>query len=103
MFQRKFTRLFLIFSFVFIPLTYPILSIANTESVTDIQSGIEKININNADVNQLALIKGIGSKKAQEIIDYRADNGDFSSLDELIRVKGIGAKTLGKIKPYLSI
>lgn len=66
-------------------------------------SGIEKININKADTEQLSLIKGIGTKKAQAIIDYRVANGEFTTLDELISVKGIGSSTLEKITPYLTI
>ena len=66
-------------------------------------SGIEKININKADIEQLSLIKGIGSKKAQAIIDYRLANGDFTHLDELTSVKGIGDSTLQKIIPYLTL
>ncbi|WP_054658740.1 helix-hairpin-helix domain-containing protein [Apilactobacillus ozensis] len=43
----------------------------------------DKININTADANQLTSISGIGDKKANKIIDYRNQNGLFSSLDDL--------------------
>lgn len=63
----------------------------------------EKININQASDNELAAIKGIGSKKAQAIIQYREENGDFVSIEDLIKVKGIGKGTLQKITPFVSL
>ena len=41
------------------------------------------VNINTASKEELTTIKGIGDKRAQEIIDYRKKNGDFKSVDEL--------------------
>tara|TARA_R110001583_G_scaffold2382_3_gene17311 strand:- start:1296 stop:1736 length:441 start_codon:yes stop_codon:yes gene_type:complete len=64
---------------------------------------LSKINVNSADAKQLAMIKGIGSKTAQAIIDYREKYGDFTNLKDLVNVKGIGASTLEKIMPYLSL
>jgi len=64
---------------------------------------LSKINVNNADAKQLSMIKGIGSKTAQAIIDYREKYGDFTNLKDLVNVKGIGASTLEKIMPYLSL
>lgn len=64
---------------------------------------VEKIDLNKASSDQLAVIKGLGKKKAQAIIDYRQENGDFSSLDELIKVKGIGKITLQKIEPFVTL
>lgn len=53
------------------------------------------VNINTADVETLAAeLDGIGLSKAQAIVDYRTDNGPFQSADELVEVKGIGARTV---------
>lgn len=52
------------------------------------------VNINRADESELVTLDGIGSSKAQEIILYREMFGAFTSVDELEKVKGIGAKTI---------
>lgn len=62
-----------------------------------------KININTADVKQLTQITGIGPKTAQKIIDYRKKNGKFKSMDDLLNVKGIGEKTLKKIRSQIKL
>ncbi len=59
------------------------------------------VNINTADKDLLTQLPGIGPVTADIIIQYRKDNGQFSSIDELTKVKGIGNKTLEKLKPYL--
>lgn len=59
------------------------------------------VNINTADKKLLTELPGIGPVTAEAIIDYRTTNGQFKSLNELTKVKGIGVKTLAKLKPYL--
>jgi comEA protein len=75
-----------------------------SSSIND-ESGLadKKININSADVFSLTLIPGIGRETALKIIQYRAENGVYRSIDDLIGVKGIGAKKLEMIKKYVSI
>jgi len=49
------------------------------------------VNINLAEVGELAEnIHGIGPRLAQAIVNYRAQHGDFGSIDELVGVRGIG-------------
>jgi competence protein ComEA len=63
----------------------------------------EAININTADKETLmSVIKGVGEKKAEAIIAYRNENGDFKSVDELTNVKGIGQGTVDKHRAQLS-
>jgi competence protein ComEA len=64
---------------------------------------LEPIDINSATVEQLDSLPGIGTVKAQSIITYRETHGDFTSLDQLLNVPGIGASLLEQIKPYLKI
>ncbi|HHL18368.1 MAG TPA: helix-hairpin-helix domain-containing protein [Thiothrix sp.] len=62
------------------------------------------VNINQADIVTLAEnLKGIGMKKAKAIVDYREANGDFNTIDDIVNVKGIGAKTLQKNRESLSV
>jgi competence protein ComEA len=61
------------------------------------------VNINTADAGQLSLLPGIGPKTADSIVAYRSSAGPFASIDDLAKVKGIGAKTLEKLRPHLSL
>ncbi len=62
------------------------------------------VNINTADVATLAQsISGIGESKAQAIVDYRTKNGRFESVDDLVNVKGIGIKTVDRIREFLIV
>lgn len=63
----------------------------------------ETININTADKETLmSVIKGVGETKAEAIITYRKENGNFKSVDELANVKGIGHGTIDKHREKLA-
>jgi len=59
------------------------------------------VDINSADIKELSALPGIGSKLAEAILKDRDANGSYSELKDLLRVKGIGQKTLEKVEPFL--
>ncbi|MCP4449442.1 MAG: ComEA family DNA-binding protein [Myxococcales bacterium] len=61
------------------------------------------LNINTATAKELVKLPGIGPKKAEKIIHWRAAHGKFGRVVDLRRVKGFGAKSVRKLMPYLSI
>jgi competence protein ComEA len=61
------------------------------------------INLNTATAEQLEAIPGIGPVLAQRIIEYRQTHGRFQSVDELLEVRGIGAKRLENMRPYVTV
>ena len=53
------------------------------------------VNVNTADADTIAReLKGIGPAKARAIVSYREENGPFETVDDLLKVKGIGEKVL---------
>jgi competence protein ComEA len=59
------------------------------------------VNINKADWPELANLPGVGQKLAERIVQSREQDGPFSDVDDLRRVRGIGARTLESLRPYL--
>ena len=62
-----------------------------------------RININTATSQELQTLPRIGPTLAQRIIEYRQTSGGFSSVDDLTNVKGIGEKTLEKIRDSIAV
>jgi len=95
--------LLLVLSLVTFVTSHPLTAsnkVTATASVTVVNT---KLNLNQASVEQLAAIRGINKKAAQDIIEYRQYNSGFVNLDELIKIKGIGPSTLKKIEPFLTL
>ncbi len=61
------------------------------------------IDLNTATKEELLLLPGIGDQYADRIILSREDTGRFRSIEEIMRVKGIGKKTFEKIRPFITI
>lgn len=67
-------------------------------------SGEQQItNLNTATKEQLCKITGIGDKKADLILQYRQEHGNFNSVDDLKNINGFGDKTVAKLKPMLAV
>jgi competence protein ComEA len=66
------------------------------------QSGAA-LDLNRANKAELRLIPGIGDALAQRIVDHRAHNGSFKTIDELRKVHGIGPKTLDRLRHCLFV
>ena len=62
-----------------------------------------KININTADKELLCTLPGIGSTRADSIISYREQNGNFSTIEDIMKVSGIKDSSFQKIKEYISV
>ena len=63
----------------------------------------EKVNINNATIEELLSLSGIGESKAEAIIKYREENGNFKTVEELMEVPGIGEALYEKIKASITV
>lgn len=77
---------------------------AEAAPVAAVAAAVAAVNINTADAATLQReLNGIGAAKAQAIIEYREANGPFTSVDDLLEVKGIGAATLEKNRDKLGV
>lgn len=74
----------------------------NSVSKNTIDS-VKKYNINSITYNELLTIKGIGHKRATDILDYRSKVSSIKNIDELLNIHGIGVKTLENLKDFLYV
>ena len=67
------------------------------------QSEARPIDLNTADSAALETVPGIGKSLSQRILAFREKNGAFQSVDDLLKVQGIGEKSIQKLRPYLTV
>ena len=60
------------------------------------------VNVNTASAEELEAVTGIGPVLAQAILDYRAEHGDFQTIDELMNVRGIGSAKLDAMRDEIT-
>ena len=77
--------------------------IASKFDATDLcgMSEVDKVNVNTDDASTLSEVSGITQTIANSIVTYRAQNGPFSTLEQLMEVYGIGNATYHKIRNYV--
>ena len=63
----------------------------------------KKININAATLEDLKTLNGLGDSKANKVIEYRNNNGKFETIEDLLKVDGIGVKIFENIKDYIEV
>ena len=78
-----------------------LLALAMWLAVTGVAMAV--VNINTATKEELTTLKGVGEKRAQEIIDYRKKNGNFKSVDELEKVPGVGPGLMKQIRSQVTV
>lgn len=80
-------------------------STTQTTTETTTTTAIAQVNVNTATAEELAKVKGLNAAKAAKIVKYRDANGNFSSLDDLKKVKGLGlnARQMKMVKKALTI
>jgi competence ComEA-like helix-hairpin-helix protein len=63
----------------------------------------EPFHLNKATKAELESLPGIGPTIAARIIEYREQHGGFRTIEELTEVRGLGSKTVEKLKPFLKL
>lgn len=62
-----------------------------------------RIPLNQATLDEMMTLPGVGEATARRILEWREQNGGFERLEDLTRVKGIGSKTLERLRPHLTL
>ena len=70
---------------------------------TNVSNANKIVNINKADLEDLETIPGIGPLMAQKIINYRTENGEFKTVEDLKNVSGIGEKKFESMREYINV
>ncbi len=70
---------------------------------SDTESIKLKIDLNRAEWYELIILPGIGEKKARAIVGYRKETGNFRTIEQLCKVKGIGSETVKRLKDLVYI
>lgn len=83
----------------------PVHALAREARAAEVPAGVQmaKVNLNQASLEQLESIKGVGPALAERISTYRKDNGNFKSVEDLRKVKGIGQAKFDRIKDQIAV
>ena len=78
------------------------LALIKADTAQDVQ-GVGKVNINTADKTALMTLPGIGASKAEDIIQYRKENGSFQKIEDIKKISGIKDAAFNKIKELICV
>lgn len=96
------TALLLVLTLALAGAAFP-LSAAPAAAPKAAASEARPIDINTADGAALESVPGIGKSLSQRILAFREKNGAFQSVDDLLKVPGVGEKSIQKLRPYLTV
>ncbi len=83
--------------------TPPTVVAASGKGVAPTKPPVGKINLNTATLAELDTLPGIGPSIAQRILDYRTQNGDFKTIEDLKKVRGVGDALFNQIKDLITV
>ena len=72
-------------------------------SPTHAPNRFNQIDLNTASEDELSILPGIGPTLAKRIVEYRQDNGPYTSVEELLNVHGLGKSKLEQIRLYITV
>lgn len=75
----------------------------NQEAVGEEDTSTNIVNINTAKKEALMTLSGIGSSKADSILSYREENGNFQTIEDIKNVSGIGDATFANLQEFISV
>jgi competence protein ComEA len=93
----------IVLSAVLIIITIASTSMAATVQPVPAPTATGVVNLNTADVTQLAMLPRVGAKAAQRIADYRKEHGNFKKTSDLMQVKGFGEKSFERLSPWITV
>ena len=64
---------------------------------------LQRININQASVEELTQLQRVGAKYAQRIVEYRDEHGPFQKPEDIMKVPGVGERTFEVNKERISV
>jgi len=82
--------------------TLAVLAVASVSPLSAAE-GNDPVDLNRATISDLVQLPGVGEVIAKRIVDFREEHGPFKRVDDLMKVKGIGEKSLDKIRPYVRV
>ncbi len=76
---------------------------AQSNLAAEQQPKFRRLDLNQATLDELVTLPGIGPTRAEAILRLRRQRGGFNQIDDLLAVRGIGKRTLELIEPYVCI